>query len=92
MPTLSQRWADDLQKISNLRANVVLLNQLTVKSNQSNSNRRRSIILKLACSELFCLDSVVSATGLMVFQSSCKQCIAESFAFKQKRSVQLSVH
>ena len=70
---------------------VILLNQLTVKSNQSNSNRRRTIILKLACSELFCLNSVVSGTGLMVFQSSCKHCIAVSIAFKQKRSVQLSV-
>ena len=27
----------------------------------------------------------------MIFQSSCKHCIAASFAFKQKRSLQLSV-
>ena len=53
--------------LSNLRANLILLNQLTVKSNQSNANRRRMIILKLACSELFCLDSVVYGTWLMVF-------------------------
>ena len=49
------------------------------------------IILKLACSELFCRDSVASDTWLMIFQSSCKHRIAARFTFKQKRSLQLSV-
>ena len=75
-----------------LRANVILSNQLAAKSKQSNANRRSMIILKVACSELFCLVSVLSGTWLMVFQSSCEHRIAASFAFKQKRSLQLSVH
>ena len=78
--------------VSNLRANVILLIQLAVKSNQSNANRRRMIILEVACSELFSHDAVVSGTWLMVFLSSCKYRITASFAFKQKRSLQLSVH
>ena len=57
-----------------------------------NANQRRMIILKLASSELFCLDSVVSGTKLMIFlESIFKHSIAASFAFKQKRSLQLSV-
>ena len=51
----------------------------------------RMIILKLAYYELFCFDFVVSGIWLMIFQSSCKHRIAASFAFKQKRSLQLSV-
>ena len=51
----------------------------------------RMIILKLAYYELFCFDSFVSVIWLMIFQSSCKHRIAASFAFKQKRSLQLSV-
>ena len=73
--------------VTNLHANVILLNQLTVKSNRT----QPTIILKLACSELFCLDSVAYGTWLMIFQGSCKHRIAASFAFKQKRSLQLSV-
>ena len=49
------------------------------------------IKLKLVCFELFCLDSVVSGSWLMIFLSSCKHRIAASFAFKQERSLQLSV-
>ena len=49
------------------------------------------IILKLACSELFCLDSVVSGSRLMIFQSSCKHRIVVSCTFKQKRSLQFGV-
>ena len=57
------------------------------------TDRRRMIILKLACSELFSviLLYLIPCTWLMIFQSSCKHCIAASFAFKQKRSLQLSV-
>ena len=47
------------------------------------------IILKLACSELFCRDSVASDTWLMIFQSSCKHRIAARFTFKQNPDSQM---
>ena len=63
---------------------------ISLQSKALERKRRHIIVLKPACSELFSLDLVFFGMWLMIFQSICKYRIAVSFAFKQKRALQIS--